>query len=342
MDKIASGTNQTKSADWYTWEINRLEKTNEMLRLLKDVSNFYSVPFLLALMERDYIQNPPKFADIGDTSSGELDNARTALKDCMKTFVEKRQKWQAPASKYISFSSLHLSTNLVTNRSCTSEDDQKKAKEERQQVVTEYQNAQTALHEAQSNYDKLNLKLLTNQHKTTQNGLFEDIAKPTGFATTQIASNERIIEQYKAAREALLKGDASGAQDGPVQKLAEDVGIPKPLPDPADAAPKDDATGKIPLADYFTPITVEISATSENKSTDMKSNSYSFGASASWGWFGGGGSGSQSTAHSNAMSELASSSLKISFEVMRVDIYRSWLRPELFYDEDLVTGPGIK
>lgn len=39
LDKIKKGNNQTKTADWYNWEIARLEKTNTMLEFLKKVSN---------------------------------------------------------------------------------------------------------------------------------------------------------------------------------------------------------------------------------------------------------------------------------------------------------------
>ncbi|KAG6834904.1 hypothetical protein H0H93_006541 [Arthromyces matolae] len=36
---------------------------------------------------------------------------------------------------------------------------------------------------------------------------------------------------------------------------------------------------------------------------------------------------------------MAKNSCKITFECMRVDISRNWLRSELFYDADLTTGP---
>ena len=37
LEKMNKGANQTKTAEWYTWEITRLEKTNSMLTTLRDV-----------------------------------------------------------------------------------------------------------------------------------------------------------------------------------------------------------------------------------------------------------------------------------------------------------------
>ena len=69
--------------------------------------------------------------------------------------------------------------------------------------------------------------------------------------------------------------------------------------------------------DFFTPITCEITSSSEESKTKESASSLSFGASASYG----GGlwnvsasvSHSQSDAHSEAMKELVSSSVKVSF-----------------------------
>ncbi|KAJ6590302.1 hypothetical protein B0H10DRAFT_1961122 [Mycena sp. CBHHK59/15] len=75
-----------------------------------------------------------------------------------------------------------------------------------------------------------------------------------------------------------------------------------------------------------------------------EASSLSFGAPASYGaglWsVNASVNHSQSEAHAEAMSELPNAAVKISFECMRVDIGRAWLRPELFYDEDLVLGPS--
>lgn len=40
------------------------------------------------------------------------------------------------------------------------------------------------------------------------------------------------------------------------------------------------------------------------------------------------------------MSQMAKSSVKATFECMRVDITRPWLRADLFFDDDLRVAPG--
>ena len=95
--------------------------------------------------------------------------------------------------------------------------------------------------------------------------------------------------------------------------------------------------------DYFTPITVEVTSSSESKNSSSSASSMSFGASGSYGWFFTASVNHESSeAHSQATQELADAAVKISFECMRVDITRPWLRPELFYDDDLVCGPQVK
>jgi len=49
---------------------------------------------------------------------------------------------------------------------------------------------------------------------------------------------------------------------------------------------------------------------------------------------------SHSDATVDAAKQMADSSIKVSFDCMRVDITRSWLRGELFYDDDLRVAAG--
>ena len=53
-----------------------------------------------------------------------------------------------------------------------------------------------------------------------------------------------------------------------------------------------------------------------------------------------GASGGHSKSSADAQSQMANCSCKISFDCMRVDIGRSWLRSELFFDDDLQVAPG--
>lgn len=39
--KAQSGTDKTRTVEWYTWEISRLEKQNQMLNVFRSVSNIH-------------------------------------------------------------------------------------------------------------------------------------------------------------------------------------------------------------------------------------------------------------------------------------------------------------
>jgi flagellar motor switch/type III secretory pathway protein FliN len=209
----------------------------------------------------------------------------------------------------------------------------------RQSALRGQQNAQGALAKAREGYDKVKLTVLNSESREAQNNMFADISKEDGgFVKTQIDDNDKLIKEYTAAKADLLKqsGISTGASVV-IQELSDNMGIPHALPDPTASQEKTNE-------DYFTPITVEISSTSDTQSSKQEASSLSFGASASYGagpWsVNASVNHSQSEAHAEAMSELANAAVKISFECMRVDIGRAWLRPELFYDEDLVLGPS--
>jgi hypothetical protein len=187
-------------------------------------------------------------------------------------------------------------------------------------------------------YHKFKMLRLTAESKAAQNTLIDDLTKKDGGSIqASIDSNLLTIANLKKGMQAEMAKSGSGAGGGVIDQISADAGIPKALPDPQLADPQ---AGK--LMDPFTPISVEISASSDSKTTSTTANSFSFGVSASYGLFSIDASGEHSEAHSKATADLANSSVKVSFEVMRVDIHRNWLRPELFYDEDLVPGPGIK
>ena len=98
-------------------------------------------------------------------------------------------------------------------------------------------------------------------------------------------------------------------------------------------------TAKV-IPDYWTSISASISKSSSSESSSSSSTSTSVDASASFGLWSVGGSASHAHSAADAMKEMANSNVKISFDCMRVDINRSWLRPELFYDHDLKPASG--
>ena len=207
----------------------------------------------------------------------------------------------------------------------------------RDEAFMKMEEAKKNLLEAEAKYHKFKMARLTAECKDAQKTLLGDLTKDGGSIEAQIKSNVSKIADLKTQRQAEMARSGNGAEGGVIDQIANDAGIPRALPDPQQG---DTNAGK--LTDPFTPISVEVSASSDSKTTSTTASSWSFGASASYGFLSVNASGDHSEAHNKATAELASSSVKVSFEVMRVDIHRNWLRPELFYDEDLVPGPGIK
>ncbi|KIJ39755.1 hypothetical protein M422DRAFT_257348 [Sphaerobolus stellatus SS14] len=377
LQKMNSGTDKTKTPEWYTWEISRLEKTNAMLAGLKS--------------------SPAPYVDIQSPNDDKVKEAKDKLGAAMREFSEARRNVLQASSKKES------SNKVIANGASKDPDlagkgasgtETEAEKKARQDLETRYSNAQMALQDAQRFYDKFNLARLTSENKNAENKLFSEIIKDNGIIGREITNSEHqengrrnlalrhaeetsewtlgyqndtdkqiktsqqppphhpvrsiasvafasfpdeaLIKQYEKEWDALLNGGQK-PQDKALEGLAESMGIPKALPDPTLAPPP----AQKPLEDFFTPITVELSSSSETTATQTSASTFSAGATASWGIASVSASVDHSEAHTSAMKELVSSNVKVSFECMRVDITRPWLRPELFYDEDLVPGPGI-
>ncbi|CAE6473609.1 unnamed protein product [Rhizoctonia solani] len=235
LDRIKSGANQTKTAEWYTWEINRLEQTNSLLEVMKT--------------------SPPAFDATGESKdNADLNTQAKEADDQLRSAMAEQMRTEHEYQKALSSS----------KKAAPGSDEDTAAKEKVKETLKNYQKAQTNVRECREKYDKVNLDKLSYDNKAAHNNLIKDLQDKDPQAPSE------------------------GAKAGP---------------------------------DFFTPITVEVTSSSETKRTEESATSFSAGAS--------------------AMSELAESSVKISFECMRVDITRPWLRPELFYDEELVPGPGV-
>ncbi|KAJ6580024.1 hypothetical protein DFH09DRAFT_1309984 [Mycena vulgaris] len=305
--KALSGTDKTKTVEWYTWEISRLEKQNQMLKVFKS--------------------SPPQL-EVNKTKDEDITKAEQELNDAMANAIKAEQTLRSTPPPG------------PEPKADAEKAKWKEAADARQNALRGQQNAQGALAKAREGYDKVKLTVLSSESRAAQNNMFAEISKEDGgFVKTQIDDNDKLITDYTGAKADLLKQSGTGTGASVViQELSDNMGIPQALPDPT--ASQDKAAEE----DYFTPITVEISSTSDTKSSKEEASSLSFGASASYGaglWsVNASVNHSQSEAHAEAMSELANAAVKISFECMRVDIGRAWLRPELFYDEDLVLGPS--
>ncbi|KAG9094467.1 hypothetical protein FRC06_010779 [Ceratobasidium sp. 370] len=282
LDKINQSGRQTETADWYSWEITRLEKVNTVLGALQKTP----VPG-------------------SDTSEDKLEQQRAELQTKLQAAIEEsisaRKDYQEAVKK----------------------------KDGIDAALGKYNGAQGKVHSLQEEYDKIKLSQLSLANKKAQNELLGDISK--NFAQEQINTNNGLIKTYKAKIEELAKNTVS--KNDAVDAVAGEMGVPKSAPHPAEASPQ---------ADFFTPITVEVSASSQTKKSQSSATAFSAGGSATWGLGSVSASVSHSDAHSQASSEMANSEIKVSFECMRVEIKRSWLNSELFYDPDLMPGPGFK
>ncbi|KAG8682905.1 hypothetical protein FRC09_016445, partial [Ceratobasidium sp. 395] len=327
IDKMNLGKNQLRTVEWYDWEISRLEKTNQMLGVLKNVSDIFAITSGLKSVFSWLHKTPPTFAGSPEfPPTTEVDTARESLQNLIKAAFEKEQEYKESKPD--------------------DEHSTEEQKAKRKAVVEARNQSKKDLAEKQAAYDTLMHKQAAESHKKTQHELYTSMTDSKSYVAAQIESNDKLITSYTEKRKALLNGNDTGK--ALVQELAVDMKLPQPLPDPeaqpaapapgSEAAPKSQKS----LQDFFTPISVEVSSASEKQGSEVTSANMSFGASASYGWFASASvSGQHSESHSRAMKDLSNSSVKISFECMRVDIIRPWLRAELFYDEDLIPGPQV-
>ncbi|PWN43894.1 hypothetical protein IE81DRAFT_51560 [Ceraceosorus guamensis] len=314
LDKIALGTNQTKSVDWYDFEIKRLLKTNQMLGLLKDKDNAAQLKVGMSKEEQT-------------AAVTTYNNAKKATDDALKAYHTAIKTRDEAAIKN------------GNNKSNTTNDDAVA------RCKQDYQLKQRLQDEAE----------IKQQIAVAQDANRELIDKATGddgFFSKQITANLAEIERLSTLRSKAVSASGDQAEkpeDKLVAMLAQQASIPAKVPEPGAAtiqAPGAEGaaggTAARPLVDYFTPITVEISSQSSNESSKESAKSYSFGAKARYGFASASVNVSHSDAQASANKEMLESNVKISFEVMRVDINRPWLRGELFYDEDLVVSQQDK
>jgi len=187
---------------------------------------------------------------------------------------------------------------------------------------TSLNDARTTLSKGFAEIQRSGISMLNKKAAKSQDGLFLNKAEDIQL---QIDDNNAKIAAYEDKLDALSPSDtASSFQD----VLARSAGIPPALIDPP-SAPSDGTP------DFWTKINIEVSSSYTAEQSKTKSSSYSVGGSLGWGLLSIGGSFSHSSESTDAARQMANSSVKVSFECMRVDINRPWLRGELFYDDGL-------
>ena len=191
--------------------------------------------------------------------------------------------------------------------------------------------AQKTLNDNFRTYDKDIVASLTKHLDDTQDTSFSNLAQT---ANAQITANRTTISSYIEARQKLL-GNRTG---DPANTVASELGIPLPQSDPESTGPARTTPDGRPLInpdDFWTSISVSVAETYDAEQSSSSSNSYSVGGGGGWGLWSVGGSVNHSDSTSQAAKQMAHSSVSVTFDCLRVDIARSWLRSELFYDSDI-------
>ncbi|KAG6812259.1 hypothetical protein H0H92_003715 [Tricholoma furcatifolium] len=275
--KALGGADQTKTAEWYTWEIARLTKMNTILSTLEVVPD----------------------ADVDKAKPIKVEDASSEkLKSCMSNYLAARTtEWRR-----------------------NPEDAAKK---------TAYETKLGELQDAEKEYDKNHSKNVGDLSKFNYDNMYASLLGKDGMAKNLREENDNKIKEYKSLREKLMGQDASKEQV--LADLAEVSGVPAPAKAPA-------PEGKEP--DYFTAITVQVTSSDLKKQSSASRSSHSYGASVGWGWWSASVNAKSNEESAKAFESMSKNDCKISFECMRVNIQRPWLRSELFYDDDLTTAPN--
>ena len=93
-------------------------------------------------------------------------------------------------------------------------------------------------------------------------------------------------------------------------------------------------------ADYWTPVCVEVASSCSSDSGTTGASVFMADPSTNYDFLSAVVGMSHNESHKNAVRQMANASVKVSFDCMRVDITRPWLRRELFYDHDLRVPEG--
>lgn len=188
---------------------------------------------------------------------------------------------------------------------------------------------------AVANQDKSSLANVSSASRDAQTRNFDTLISNVDI---KIEANNKKLEELIEARKALL----AKRPDDPESTLAEGMDVPKALPEPKRA----DEKGS--LQSPWTSISVEISSSSEatqaNHSASATDASVTVSTPGFWVFKDSSVTTTLSTSESSAeaSAQMASCNVKVSFECMRVDISRNWLRTELFYDSELTCAKDAK
>lgn len=181
-----------------------------------------------------------------------------------------------------------------------------------------------SLNEELDKVDRKNVRMQSNKDRKIQR---EFLDKAEDNISAQIVHNEAEIKRLTDERNAKEQSKGKKLAGVIVQdELAAKAGIPPEAPPPSTNASEEGS---------WTSISVVVTSTYSTESNESSGKSIQ-GKVSYWDLFTGASvGGSYQDSHFEAAREMANASMRISFECMRVDINRPWLRPELFSDPDL-------
>ncbi|KAG8811633.1 hypothetical protein FRC17_002371, partial [Serendipita sp. 399] len=253
----------------------------------------------------------------GGTSTEETD---TALDNALNTLMTKSQAYEQKRREVAKI---------------PSPTDQQKA--ELETARKEKEDAAQAAAKARKDHDDKTTSALRNKI-ASQSAKSLDVIK--GQLDADIEGVVKEIAQLEKELEDTLK--KSGVITNIVTDALGDTDDSSSQPPSGDTGSGGKPAPSASLADYWTSISLEMSSSESSTSQTDSSTSFSAGGSASWGLFSVGGSASHSSANSDVSNKMAKLETKISFDVMRVDITRPWLRSEFFYDSSFDVAPNEK
>lgn len=195
--------------------------------------------------------------------------------------------------------------------------------------------AKESLDEAFKTYDKESLERVS---AMSLEALKAMLTMPHTQLSEEIKENTKKIQELEKDRQRLLKENIGNPSD----MFFGDVLPPGVLKAKKGDTPagSEGISAASKLEDYFTAIVVQVSSTYESSSSSQHTVDTASKTSFRYGLFGAESSNSYHKSTFDAQKQMANSNVRVSFECMRVDIHRAWLRPELFFDDDLRAAPG--
>lgn len=187
-----------------------------------------------------------------------------------------------------------------------------------------------ALNKTFEEFEKEGFASLSTTASTQRAALFADGGKTLD---PLIKANTTKIAGYESQIAKLSSKDSAAAFQHTLA-LAAGIGADLPPVTPSQG------TSVWEPENYWTTIALEISSIHAQAEGQVTNENFSRGMSDSYGWNYSNQDVSYEHQSQKAFAQLANSHINVSFDCLRVDIQRPWLRSEIFYDRDLDVAPN--